>query len=93
MDSEELALSAGKAVKIQCIRTDGDATIVCLLHPRRPNGDELQHSAQLRDLRSTADNCSVTVRVHEGGGLVARTPGVLTMHATSRPTGVRFDQR
>ena len=27
-------------------------------------------------------------RVHEGGGLAARTPGVLTMHATSRTTGV-----
>src|ERR1022692_2110871 len=26
--------------------------------------------------------------VYEGGGLVARAPGVLTLHATSRPTGV-----
>jgi hypothetical protein len=26
-------------------------------------------------------------RVHEGGGLAARTPGVLTMHPTSRTTG------
>ena len=27
-------------------------------------------------------------KLHLGGGLAARTPGVLTMHATSRTTGV-----
>jgi hypothetical protein len=32
-------------------------------------------------------------RVHEGGGLAASTPGVLTMHPTSRTTGRWRDQQ
>lgn len=36
---------------------------------------------------------SATLSVHEGGGLVARTPGVLTMHATGRTMGGRRDRR
>jgi hypothetical protein len=32
-------------------------------------------------------------RVHEGGGIAARTPGVLTMHPTRRTTGRRRDRQ
>src|SRR5665213_793807 len=34
-----------------------------------------------------------STKVHRGGGLVARTPGVLTMHATSRTTGDQATKR
>ena len=32
--------------------------------------------------------CSAITNVHQGGGLAARTPGVLTMHARSGTSGV-----